>query len=102
MEKENIKTEKKDLNAPDHLKELGRLNRITGQLEGIKKMIAKQRDCSEILSQLRAVRSAVWAVEANILKEQLKFCVEQSFNSPQERQQRIDELRDLFDRFHEI
>ena len=96
------KTEKCCADALDHHKELGRLNRISGQLEGIKKMIAEKRHCSEILSQLRAVRFAVRAVEANILKAQLQYCVVQSFNSEEERQQKIEELRDLFDRFHEI
>ena len=96
------KTENCCTGALDHHKELGRLNRILGQLEGIKKMIAEKRHCSEILSQLRAVRSAVRAVEANILKAQLQYCVVQSFNSEEERQQKIEELRDLFDRFHEI
>lgn len=86
----------------DHRKELGRLNRISGQLEGIKKMILEKRPCSEVLSQLRAVRSAVRAVEANVLKTQLQHCVVQSFNSEEERQEKIEELRDLFDRFHEI
>lgn len=65
-------------------------------------MIAEKRHCSEILSQLRAVRFAVRAVEANILKAQLQYCVVQSFNSEEKRQQKIEELRDLFDRFHEI
>ena len=78
------------------------MNRISGQTEGIKKMIADQRHCSEILSQLRAVRFAVRAIEANILKTQLQYCVVQSFNSEEERQEKIEELRDLFDRFHEI
>ncbi len=91
------KTENCCADALDHHKELGRLNRISGQLEGIKKMIAEKRHCSEILSQLRAVRFAVRAVEANILKAQLQYCVVQSFS-----QQKIEELRDLFDRFHEI
>lgn len=84
---------------PSHKSELPRLNRISGQLEGIKKMIEEGRYCPDILIQLRAVRSAVRAVESNILKTHLKSCVAQSFANEQEREQKIDELKELFDRF---
>ncbi|MBR1777765.1 MAG: metal-sensitive transcriptional regulator [Alphaproteobacteria bacterium] len=97
-----MNTETLDLfNEPDHTKELGRLNRILGQIEGIKKMIIEHRDCADIMSQLRAARSAIRAVEANVLKTHLQHCVVQSFNSEQERQQKIDELRELFNNYHE-
>lgn len=84
---------------PSHEKELSRLNRIIGQLEGIKKMIEGKRYCPDILIQLRAVRSAVKAVEGNILKTHLQSCVSQSFASENEREQKIEELKQLFDRF---
>ena len=53
---------------PSHIENIPRLNRIAGQIEGIKKMIEDGRYCPEIISQLRAVRAAVKAVESNILK----------------------------------
>lgn len=84
---------------PSHQKELGRINRIIGQLEGVKKMIEERRYCPEILIQLRAVRSAVRAVEGNILKTHLQHCVVQSFASEDEREAKIEELKELFDRF---
>ena len=39
---------------PSHLENIPRLNRIAGQIEGIKKMIEEGRYCPEIISQLRA------------------------------------------------
>ena len=39
---------------PSHLENIPRLNRIAGQIEGIKKMIEDGRYCPDILSQLRA------------------------------------------------
>ena len=57
---------------PNHMENIPRLNRIAGQIEGIKKMIADGRYCPEIISQLRAVRSAVKAVESNILQKHLQ------------------------------
>lgn len=84
---------------PCHKQEIPRLNRIIGQLEGIKKMIEEQRYCPDILIQLRATRSAIRAVESNILKTHLQSCVAQSFASPEDRDQKLSELKELFDRF---
>ena len=36
-----------------------RLRRIEGQVRGVQKMIADERECGDILQQLAAVRSAV-------------------------------------------
>ncbi len=85
----------------NHIKEIGRLNRISGQIDGIKKMINGQRDCSDILVQLRSVRSAIRSVEANILKTHLLSCIDQSFSSDPERQQSAEEFKNFFCRFHE-
>lgn len=84
-----------------HDLELGKLNRIAGQVEGIKKMITEQRYCPEILTQLRAVRSAIKTVEANILETHLKSCVAESLTSSnaKDAQKKIEELKDLFKRF---
>lgn len=85
--------------CPNHSGELPRLNRISGQLEGIKKMIEDHRYCPDILIQLRAVRSALLSVESNILQAHLRSCVAQSFASESERDQKISELSELFKRF---
>ena len=84
---------------PNHMENLPRLNRISGQLEGVKKMIEEQRYCPDIIIQLRAIRSAIKAVEGNILKKHLQHCVAQSFATDVEREQKIEELKTLFDRF---
>lgn len=86
---------------PNHMENIPRLNRIAGQIEGIKKMIADGRYCPEIISQLRAVRSAVKAVESNILQKHLQHCVAQSFANLEERDKKLDELKTLFDRFND-
>ena len=84
---------------PNHMEDMPRLNRISGQIEGIKKMIEEGRYCPEIISQLRAVRSAVKAVESNILQKHLQNCVAQSFASAEDKDKKIAELKMLFDRF---
>ena len=60
---------------PCHQSEIGKLNRISGQVEGIKKMIEDGRYCPDILTQLRAARAAIRTVEANILETHLQHCV---------------------------
>ena len=83
-------------NHPNHNNELPRLNRIIGQLEGIKKMIDEQRCCSDILMQLKAVRSAVLSVEKNILATHLEKCVAESFEDKNTAEDKISEIKDLF------
>ncbi len=84
-----------------HDSELTKLNRIAGQIEGVKKMIADGRHCPDILTQLRAVRSAVKTVEANILETHLNHCIAESLSGGKvkDAQKKIDELKDLFKRF---
>lgn len=84
-----------------HEAELSKLNRIAGQVDGIKKMIADRRDCPDILTQLRAIRAAIRTVEANILETHLKSCVAESMShgDPKTAMDKIEELKDLFKRF---
>ncbi len=87
-----------EVNSPSHMENMPRLNRISGQLDGIKKMIETGRYCPEIIIQIRAVRSALKAVESNILAKHLQHCVAQSFNDA-DKTKKIEELKMLFDRF---
>ena len=86
---------------PSHQSELGRLNRITGQLDGVKKMIDERRYCPEIITLLRGARAAIKAVEANMLERHLASCVVDAFNSDDEpsKAKKMNELKDLFKRF---
>lgn len=84
---------------PSHLSELPRINRIAGQVAGVKKMIEENRYCPDILIQIKAIRSALKAVEGNILRTHLQNCVDQSFDSDEERHKKIEELKKLFEKF---
>ncbi len=86
---------------PCHMSEIGKLNRISGQVEGIKRMIEEHRYCPDILTQLRAARSAIRSVEANILETHLQSCVTDAMISGDQKQTKakIAELKDLFKRF---
>lgn len=86
---------------PDHGKEISRLNRIIGQLEGVKKMIEEQRYCPDILTQLRAASSATKSLEASILEAHLGSCVAEAFESGNigDQQKKVGELIALFKRY---
>jgi DNA-binding FrmR family transcriptional regulator len=87
---------------PDYSKELNRLNRIAGQVEGVKKMVQERRYCPDILIQLRAIRSAVTAVEASILDGHLDSCVTDAFSSKDEgeKKKKMDELKELYRKYN--
>ncbi|MCR4421447.1 MAG: metal-sensing transcriptional repressor [Exilispira sp.] len=52
-----------------------RLNRIEGQIRGIKKMIENDCYCDEILNQITSTRSALAGVQEKLLNEHIKTCV---------------------------
>lgn len=54
---------------------LNRMSRLIGHLEAIKRMVEDGRDCSEVLVQLSAVRSAINGVSKIILKDHMEHCV---------------------------
>jgi DNA-binding FrmR family transcriptional regulator len=57
---------------------LNRLNRIEGQVRGIRKMIEDDRYCIDILQQMQAIKSALSRVEDAILKSHSQICVADS------------------------
>ena len=85
---------------PCHSAELPKLNRISGQIEGIKRMIENERYCPDILTQLRAARAAIRTVEAHILENHLQHCVAEAMNKDNA-QEKIEEIKTLFKRYDE-
>ena len=52
-----------------------RINRIEGQLKGIKKMIQSDTYCNDVLIQLSAVENSVKSLSNYILENHLYSCV---------------------------
>ena len=52
-----------------------RLNRVIGQLGGVKAMIDDNRYCGDVLTQLAAAESAVHSVSSIMLRNHLETCV---------------------------
>ena len=54
---------------------LNRLSRAIGHLESVKRMVESGRDCTEVLIQLAAVRSALNSTAKVILKDHIEHCI---------------------------
>jgi len=54
---------------------LDRMSRAIGHMESIKRMVEEDRDCSDILIQISAVRSAINNVGKIILKDHINHCL---------------------------
>lgn len=54
---------------------LRRLNRIEGQVRGIRGMVEKEVYCTDILTQVSAVRAALNAFSRELLGNHIKTCV---------------------------
>lgn len=63
------KSEKKRLDFGDEVK---RLNRVMGQIEGIQKMLMAGRKLDDIITQCKAVHSAIASVEQRVFKIHLE------------------------------
>ena len=58
-----------------------RVNRIEGQVRGIAKMIAEDRYCIDVLTQVSAVQAALDAVARKMLEHHLHGCVQHAVKS---------------------
>ena len=74
-----------------------RLSRAIGHLESIKRMVAEGRDCSEVLIQLAAVKSAVNNVGKIILQDHIQHCVVDAIESGDT--QALQDLSTAIDQF---
>jgi CsoR family transcriptional regulator, copper-sensing transcriptional repressor len=77
-----------------------RLNRIEGQIRGIRRMVQEPRVCVEILQQLAAAEAALNRISLAVLKFHVETCVPDGVAKGEpEQSRRLAELVDIFDRF---
>ena len=76
---------------------LNRLSRAIGHLESIRRMVEDGRDCSEVLIQLSAVKSAINNTGKVILKDHIEHCLVDAVESGDH--EAIEELTSAIDRF---
>ena len=74
-----------------------RLARAIGHLEAVKRMVDREEDCSEILTQLAAVRSAINNAGKVILMDHLNHCIVEAVED--EDYDKIKEFGDAIQKF---
>lgn len=84
--------EERKSHHPDHVKKdmVNRLNRVEGQIRGIKGMIEKDVYCDDVITQLSATQSALNSVARILLEGHLKGCVFERLNAGED--EVLDEL----------
>ncbi|ADP69956.1 protein of unknown function DUF156 [Rhodomicrobium vannielii ATCC 17100] len=81
-------------------KRLRRLARIEGQVRGIARMVADERYCIDIITQIAAVQAALRKVESEILENHVSHCVEHAIQSgnAEEQRSKVAELMEVLNR----
>lgn len=82
-----------------HPKLLARINRIEGQVRGLKKMVAADQDCLQVLKQIAAATGALRSLGAVILEDHLKGCVATAIRTKADEARLIAEVVSLFNKF---
>ena len=76
---------------------LNRMSRAIGHMESIKTMIENGRDCTEVLIQIAAVRSAINNVGKIILEDHINHCIVDAVETGDE--QALNDLNDAIEKF---
>ena len=74
-----------------------RLNRIIGQLNGVKSMIDDNRYCGDVIVQLAAAQSALKGVSSMVLANHMETCVVEQVQAGDTAV--VDEVVDLMRKF---
>lgn len=59
----------------EYKKLMNRLNRIEGQVRGVKNMLEEERYCVDILTQVAAIQAALNAFNKELLSSHIHTCV---------------------------
>jgi DNA-binding FrmR family transcriptional regulator len=65
------------LNLEDKKSYMNRLSRVEGQIRGISKMIEEDRECTDVVTQLSAVKAGIDKTITLMVTENLMHCVSQ-------------------------
>lgn len=83
--KQREEAERKDL--------ITRLNRIEGQVRGVKAMVEEDRYCVDIVTQVSAIQAALNSFNKELLARHIKTCVSDDIREGNE--EAVDELCEL-------
>lgn len=76
---------------------INRMNRAIGHMEAVRTMVEDGRDCSEVLIQIAAVRSAINNIGKIILEDHINHCVVDAIETGDD--QVLKDLNDAISKF---
>ena len=77
-------------------KQVSRINRIQGQLNGVKKMLEDEVYCPDIMIQTKAIASALKSLETEILEGHIKTCIKTAIKTGEGEEDKLNELLGIF------
>ena len=92
----NIKKTRRSAETKKNL--INRLNRINGQVNGVKKMIEEDSYCNDILIQLSAIKNSVQSLSNELLDSHLHTCITKDLQKGN--LDAVDEVVNLFKKFN--
>ena len=92
------RTTKRDENLKKKL--LNRLNRLEGQVRGLKTMVKEDIYCDDILTQIAATKGALNGISRLVLENHLKNCIVRDIKNDKENT--IDELLSTIERMTKL
>lgn len=90
MAEDNCCDRTKHRDSEEYKDMVTRLNRIEGQVRGIKKMVEEERYCVDILTQVSAIQAALNAFNKKLLSNHIHSCVTEDIKAGKE--EAVDEL----------
>jgi len=78
-----------------------RLNKITGQLNAIQKMIDEDVPCEQVLIQINAAKSALHKVGLMVLEGHLNHCVREGIENGNA-EETLDKFSDALEHFSRL
>ena len=91
-------SERKTVRTEEEKKELTtRINRIIGQMNGVKRMLEEDRYCEDVLVQLSAIDKAIRSLTALILTRHMHGCIAHDIQNGDT--DSLDGIAELFKRF---
>lgn len=76
---------------------LNRMSRAIGHMEAVKRMGEDGRDCSEVLIQIAAVRSAINNIGKIILEDHISHCIVDAVEHDDKKA--LEDLKDAIEKF---
>lgn len=76
---------------------LNRMSRAIGHMEAVKRMVEDGRDCSEVLIQIAAVRSAINNIGKIILEDHISHCIVDAVEHDDKKA--LEDLKDAIEKF---